>query len=146
MKYSQKDLKKIVAATGMSLSKDNLVFTLTGGELCNGQQAEPFLAKMNGWDIPSFIQEVMKRKAVRKINGQWRWVGVQDIKISLINLHLEAHSVLAAQLVLHGYRFCYDYDLKSIIIKSPHTAHMDKFLNKILSFYNLKRESCPKNS
>jgi len=78
------DCCRIAQAIGLSLGeyegRDNdgrgLAFTICGGKLNNGHEAEPWIARMNGWPVEDIADEALRRKAVRKV-GRWAWQWIE---------------------------------------------------------------------
>jgi hypothetical protein len=78
------DCCRIAQAIGLSLGeyegRDNdgrgLAFTFCGGQLNNGHEAEPWIARMNGWPVKDIADEALRRKAVKKV-GRWAWQWIE---------------------------------------------------------------------
>jgi hypothetical protein len=74
------DCCRIAQAIGLSLGEyerrnndsRGLAFTVGGGKLNNGQEAEPWIARMNGWTVEEIAQEALNRQTVER-SGRWKW-------------------------------------------------------------------------
>ena len=52
---------RLVESVGMSvLEDDGLAFTVCGGELVNGDEAPPAIARMNGWDVFDIAEAILQ--------------------------------------------------------------------------------------
>jgi hypothetical protein len=79
------DCCRIAQAIGLSLGEYDcrdddsreLAFTIHDGQLNNGHETEPWIARMNGWPVEDIADEALRRKAVKRV-GRWAWLWIES--------------------------------------------------------------------
>jgi hypothetical protein len=56
------EMVQLVEGIGMDV-EDGLAATVSGGQLTGGEEAPPWIMKMNCWPVEDVVREILKRKS-----------------------------------------------------------------------------------